>query len=99
MKLLSSFIINALGILVLLIPLWLVGRKNTSISMKPFKSGFYTYAWCFESNKIKILHGPAYAKGAEIGTPQGDRFKITKVTADKYLLGLQERFDFETQKI
>lgn len=99
MKLLTSILINALGILVLLIPLWLVSRKNTSISMKPLASGFYTYAWRFETNKLKILKSDTYAKGAEIGTPQGDRFKIKDVTASTYLLGFQERFDFTTEKI
>ena len=99
MKLLSSILINAFGILVLIVPLWLVGRKNTSISMKPLASGFYTYAWKFETTKLQILNSDVYAKGAEIGTPQGDRFKIKDVTASTYLLGLQERFDFTTEKI
>lgn len=99
MKLLTSLAINALGILVLLIPLWLVSRKNTSISMRPFSSGFYTYAWKFETNKLKLLNSQVYAKGAEIGTPQGDRFKINDIKKTAYLLGLQERFDFTTEKI
>jgi len=99
MKLLLSFFINAFGILVILVPLWLIGRKNTSISMKKMDSGFYTYAWIFESNKLKVLNSDAYAKGAKIGTPQGQQFMIKDVTANKYLLGFQERFDFVTEKI
>jgi len=67
--------------------------------MKPLKDGFYTYAWKYETNKLKLLNGESYAKGAEIGTPQGSRFKIKNVTTSTYLLGFQERFDFETEKI
>ncbi|MQS76004.1 hypothetical protein [Companilactobacillus halodurans] len=99
MKLLSSIVINLIGILIILVPLWLIGRKNTSISMKPFKDGFYTYAWAFESNKLKLLHSSTYAKGSLIGTPQGQRFEIKDVSSSKFLFGFQERFDFVTERV
>ncbi|WP_125763027.1 hypothetical protein [Companilactobacillus hulinensis] len=100
MQLLFSILINAIGLVVLVVPLWLLGSKNTSISMRPDgKDGFYTYAWFYENTKSKILDGEAYKKGAEIGTPQGQKYLIKDVEKSRYLLGMQTRYDFEIENL